>query len=496
MSELVLNDNDKKELPSGWKLTMIGDIVSLINGRAFKPEDWSNNGLPIVRIQNLNDPDKPFNYCNFEVDEKFLIDNGQLLFAWSGTPGTSFGTFIWNRGKAVLNQHIFRIEINEKFQDKKYLLYAINQNLDKYISKAHGTAGLAHITKGMFEEGQILLPPLNEQKKIVTKIEELFSLIDSMQQLLKNIKNQLKQQQQSLLKQAFEGKLVPQDPNDKPNTMFLEKIKYKQSSKSKKQADLNTSESILGKNNENRLPNNWISTTIDHIIASEKNSLKRGPFGSTIRKEFFVTSGFKIYEQKNVIYNDFSLGNYFIEKEKFMELKNFVINSGDILISCAGTIGKIAVVPEHIQKGIINQALLKIRLDPNLVVTKYFLYLFGSNPIQKRILHDARGSAMKNFASIKELKQIKFPLPPLNEQKRIVTKIEESLSLIEKNDKLVGLLSFQITSIKKSILRQAFEGKLVPQDPNDEPAEILLQKIRQEKQKIISQTKRGKKNDK
>jgi len=213
---------------------------------------------------------------------------------------------------------------------------------------------------------------------------------------------------------------------------------------------------VLEKNNTKQLPSTWINTTLDCIVSEEKNSLKRGPFGSTIKKEIFVPSGFKVYEQKNVIYNDFKLGSYFIEKEKFLELKDFEVNQGDILVSCSGTIGRVAVVPENIQKGIINQALLKITLEPNLVNTKYFLYLLGSDQIQSKILRDSRGSAMKNFASVKELKQIAFPIPPLKEQKRIVSKIDELFSLIDFVTNLISRIKNQIRYYQISLYDSVF----------------------------------------
>ncbi len=98
------------EVPIHWALVRLGDALQLVNGRAFKPDEWSENGVPIVRIQNLNNEAAPFNYCNTPVLEKFHIDSGDFLISWSGTPGTSFGAHIWSRGHAILNQHIFRVE--------------------------------------------------------------------------------------------------------------------------------------------------------------------------------------------------------------------------------------------------------------------------------------------------------------------------------------------------------------------------------------------------
>src|SRR4051812_38999981 len=128
----------------GWPTAKVGTALNLINGRAFKPTEWTTSGTPIVRIQNLNDPQAPFNYYRGDLPRKFLLDDGDLLFAWSGTPGTSFGAHIWRGGKAWLNQHIFKIEFDETQFEKRFLQLAINQNLIEYIRAAHGGAGLAH----------------------------------------------------------------------------------------------------------------------------------------------------------------------------------------------------------------------------------------------------------------------------------------------------------------------------------------------------------------
>jgi type I restriction enzyme S subunit len=149
------------------KLVRIGSICELINGRAFKPTDWTEDGLPIVRIQNLNNPIAKFNRFSGEVRSRFLIDSGVLLFAWSGTPGTSFGAHIWEGGPAVLNQHIFNVVFDDTRVDRDYLRFAMNHKVADLITQAHGGVGLQHVTKGMVENTEILLPSLTEQRRIV-----------------------------------------------------------------------------------------------------------------------------------------------------------------------------------------------------------------------------------------------------------------------------------------------------------------------------------------
>ena len=148
------------------EMKRIGDILHLQNGRAFKPAEWTTNGLPIVRIQNLNNSEAPFNHFDGVAHEKFRIYSGDLLFSWSGTPGTSFGAFLWDRGDAWLNQHIFKITFDDSFIDKRYLLHAINSRLQLIIDQSHGGVGLKHITKGKLEAIKLPIPDLSEQQRI------------------------------------------------------------------------------------------------------------------------------------------------------------------------------------------------------------------------------------------------------------------------------------------------------------------------------------------
>ena len=161
----------------------------LINGRAFKPQDWEGSdsgGLPIVRIQNLNTPDNRFNYYTGEVRDRFIINEGQLLFSWSGSRGTSFGAHIWNGGKAVLNQHIFKVGYDKARATKLYLFHALNKAVAQVEENLHGGVGLVHITKGNLERVQIPLPPLEVQQEIVSEIGGYQKVIDGARAVVDN----------------------------------------------------------------------------------------------------------------------------------------------------------------------------------------------------------------------------------------------------------------------------------------------------------------------
>ena len=208
----------------------------------------------------------------------------------------------------------------------------------------------------------------------------------------------------------------------------------------------------------NGLPIGWVYAGLEDISDVDRHSIKRGPFGSALKKEFFVPDGYKVYEQGNVINNDFDRGTYFINDEKFEDLKSFSIKPKDILMSCAGTVGKLAIVPDGVQEGVINQALLKLSVHPDIDLQYFFKLL--SYQIDEILKSNLRGSAMMNLTSVKDLKLVKFPIAPLNEQKRIVAKIEKLFSNLDNSDKYLLHLEKQLKRYRKSVLKSAFEGEL------------------------------------
>ena len=171
-------------------------------------------------------------------------------------------------------------------------------------------------------------------------------------------------------------------------------------------------------------PMGWEQRHLPEIVSKRKNALKRGPFGGALKKEIFVAEGFKVYEQKNVIYDDFDIGSYFIKKSDYERLSPFKVSSHDLLISCSGTIGRIAAVPLHAAPGVMNQALLKIDLDESAMLNSFFLSLWRSQSFERQVLGMTHGTGMKNMKSMAELKGINFVAPPLELQHRFATIVE------------------------------------------------------------------------
>jgi type I restriction enzyme, S subunit len=290
------------------------------------------------------------------------------------------------------------------------------------------------------------LPSYFEQHRIVAKIEELFSSLDKGIENLKTALQQLKVYRQAVLKWAFEGRL--------------------------------TNKNVV----DGELPEGWKYLKLKNITL-ENGGLRRGPFGSAIKKEFFVLSGYKVYEQGNAINDDPYRGHYFITESKYNELENFRVVPGDLIVSCSGvTLGKISEIPNDAQPGVINQALLRIKLKNDLISNNFFILYFRSSFFQKIIFDQSQGTAMPNLVGIKDFKEIKLLVPPLPEQNTIVAEIDSRLSVCDRIEETINESLKQAEALRQSILKKAFEGKLVPQDANDEPASVLLDRIKAEKE--------------
>ena len=162
-----------------WKTVRLGDVATYINGYAFKPSDWGTTGLPIIRIQNLTGNDYETNFFNGEIHPKYTVKDGDVLISWSA----SLGVYEWNKGKALLNQHIFKVVFDKIEVDKKYFIFTVSHLLNEMAKHTHGST-MRHITKPDFDNMPFPLPSIKEQKKISELLEKCTSIIATNKQML------------------------------------------------------------------------------------------------------------------------------------------------------------------------------------------------------------------------------------------------------------------------------------------------------------------------
>ena len=455
---------------SGWKRARIGDTLRLVNGAAFKPTDWNKDGVPIVRIQNLNNPEAAFNLTKRELPEKFKLRGGELLFAWSGTPGTSFGAHIWRGGEAWLNQHIFNVLFDEREWDKKFLQFAINQNLADYIRAAHGGAGLAHITKGRFEESELLQPGPPEQRRIVSEIEKLFTRLEAGVAALRRVQANLKRYLAAVLKAACEGRLVPTEAelartgNRKAKfetgeallARILAKRRQNWQGRGKYKEPVAPDEANLWP-----LPTGWTWASLEQVARSSSygTSAKCSP----------DNSGPPVLRIPNIAGGRIDLTNL-----KFAGLNETIaagdeLMPGDLLIirtnGSKNLIGRSTVVREKLSRATSYASyLIRFRLLGSPTLFDWVGTIWDVSFLRAWIERRAATSAGQHNISMSVLSTMPIPLPPLAEQTRIVAEVERRMSVVQELEAVVSANLQRATRFRQSILREAFTGKLANRD--------------------------------
>lgn len=348
--------------------------------------------------------------------------------------GGSIGKVAITDRKVAFNQQIN--VVSPLFCLSKYL-FAVMQSAYFTISMKERAGGTATpiINRGLWDSLCIPLPPLAEQKRIVAKIEELLPYIDryaASYERLEQVNTEFpKDMKKSVLQYAILGKLVEQRAEEGTGEELYRQIQTEKKrlikeGKIKKEKPL---PEIAENEKPYDIPDNWT-----WVRFGDLGSYKKGPFGSAITKSMFVPKGngaIKVYEQKNAIQKDATLGDYYIRRDYFeSKMKGFEVFPGDIIVSCAGTIGETYVMPDKFEQGIINQALMRMKIFEPLYIP-YFLTFFDF-VLKKNARSGCKGSAIKNIPPFEILKNYLVPIPPLAEQKRIVAKLEEILPLCER----------------------------------------------------------------
>ena len=333
-----------------------------------------------------------------------------------------------------------------------YIQLFINSYLFRGQLDGATTTTINQVTQSMLRKQLCPLPPLEEQKRIVEKYNELLPLITKYEKVYTSatkLQNDFPiQLRRSILQWAVQGKLVPQDPSDEPAEKLLERIREeKQRLVKEGKIKKDKHESIIFRRDNSHyekrgseevciddeipfeVPDSW-----EVIRLNDIGDYRKGPFGSSLTKSMFVPQGIdtvKVYEQKNAIQKDHTLGSYYIKRDYYeSKMSSFTVLPGDIIVSCAGTIGETYVMPSDIELGIINQALMRMRIYAPINIDYFLLYF--DYVIKKEAKENSKGSAIKNIPPFEIFKKIIFPLPPLEEQKRIVEQVQRMLQWCDK----------------------------------------------------------------
>lgn len=300
------------------------------------------------------------------------------------------------------------LHINTDLVIPKYIFYRL-----QIIQFDHSTHKRYWIQS--YSKIKVLIPPLDEQFRIVARIEELFSELDKAVDTLKTTKEQLAVYRQAVLKDAFDNAQA-----------MCERF-----------------------------------TPIEELLVTDRKGMSTGPFGTMLKKHEHKTTGVPMLGIENIDSGKFIDGNkIFVTPEKAAELKSFALKSGDIIISRSGTVGELCVVPPRMEGALLSTNLMRVSLDCQKVLPEYFIYLFQSKGIVLDQVKELCKGSTRIFLNQTILKQIQFPIPNVHEQLQIINTIESRLTFCDNIEKTVDTALAQADAMRQSILKQSFEGKI------------------------------------
>ncbi|MBQ2243722.1 MAG: restriction endonuclease subunit S [Bacteroidales bacterium] len=364
-------------MKGGWEIKKLGDVASYINGFAFKPEHWNDEGMPIIRIQNLNNPDALYNYCNIDIPSKYIVESGDILISWSA----SLGVYEWKGENAYLNQHIFKVVFDKIPINKLFLKYAVGAKINEMLKDAHG-ATMKHVVKKDFDNTKIIYPPLPEQERIVAELDCLSSVIEKQKELLKELDN--------LAQSTF-------------YTMFGDPISNEKGWEVKKLGDC-----------------------FYHIKNGANIKQERGAGGIPITRIETLSGG---------IFNRDRLG--YANLQEVSKYQQYVLNTGDLLLSHINSKVYIGRTVAYHKEGneVIIHGMNLLRLIPNAdtILPIYMQYFSYTDMFKGQVANRRKDAVNQSSISVADLKTVSIPIPPISYQQEFASKIE----MIEKQKELI-----------------------------------------------------------
>ncbi|WP_061565069.1 restriction endonuclease subunit S [Heyndrickxia coagulans] len=458
---LVPEEEQPYEVPGNWVWTKLGKIANYHNGKAFKPTDWSDKGRPIIRIQDLTGTNKGEpHFFEGQIDKKHEIKSGDLLISWSAT----LGAYIWKGEEAVLNQHIFKVE---SFINKKYHYYLMQNLISSLYSKTHGS-GMVHVTKKVFDEIPVPLPNLKEQKRIADKVERLLSKIDEAKRLIEEAKETFELRRAAILDKAFRGELTRKWREENKNIEDAEslyvKIKESQSIRRKVSKEINI------KDLRYSIPSTWKWVRLGDVFTITSGGTPK----RTIPE--YYEGNIPWIKTGEIKWNAINESEEQITPEAVANSSAKLLPPNTVLVAMYGqglTRGRAAILSVE---ATCNQAVCA--LLPNDYIAPEFIFYYFMEGYQ-RFRQVAKGGNQENL-SVSLISDFIFPLPPLEEQRVIITTLQ---NIFKKESKIKDVIKINTDEIKQSILSKAFRGELGTNDPTEESAIELLKEVLKEQVK-------------
>lgn len=382
-------------------MAKLGDIATYINGYAFKPQDWSDEGIPIIRIQDLTGNSYQANRYNGEYASKYEVNDGDVLISWSA----SLGVYIWHGEKAVLNQHIFKVVFDKEKISKDFFVHQVGVILENAASNAHG-ATMKHLTKPVFDSLPFYLPPYEKQCEIAKVLNKMTDLIF------------LRKQQLARLDELIKARFVE---------MFGELV--------------SNSYKFEAKSLQNMLDDGIITYHLD------------GNHGSDYpRNEEFVQTGIP-YISANCIVDgniDFSLAKH-LTKERAEKLRKGIARDGDVLFAHNATVGPVSILHTNEEKVILGTSLTAYRCNKEILVPSYLKGYMESDSFIRQYSKDMKQTT-RNQVPITAQRKYLFLIPPLSLQNDFAAFVER----VDQQKQTVQQSLEKLELMKKALMQEYF----------------------------------------
>ena len=443
---------------SPWRWGTIGETGRYINGVAFRPSDWTGEGLPIIRIQNLTDSSKPLNRTRRKVDDIYQVEPGDLLVSWSAT----LDAFIWDREPALLNQHIFKVVPNSSVVTKRFLFYLLRLAIADMIKSEHlHGSTMKHINRGPFLAHSVPIPPLEEQRRIVAEIEKQFTRLDAGVASLERVQTALKRYRASVLKAAGEGRLVlteaelarKENRSYETGEQLLQRIRNQRRTRyqgGRRYREPSPPDDLP----LSQIPEGWTFATAEQLSDPSRTItygvIKLGPNTS---------DGISVLRSSDVRHLRIDLhGVKQISPSIAANFGRTLLHGEEVVLTVRGTLGGVAVVPRNCEGFNISREVAMIALvEPKLA--NFVATMIASSPLQHWLLRRAKGIAYTGI-NIETLKQLPIPIPPLTEQQRIVIEVERRLSITNEVGAAVLDQLRRVKPFRRALLERAFSSHL------------------------------------
>lgn len=450
----------ERSVPTGWHVTRLGDTALYVNGLAFKPSDWAKTGRPIVRIQNLSGVSDTFHYTERAAEADNVISTGDLLVSWSAT----LDAFVWPGQEAVLNQHIFKVVPNTGAVVLRFLYWLLKREIRRLADSqhAHGLA-MMHINRGPFLNHLVLLPPIEEQCRIVAKVDDLMALCDELEVAegqREDRRNRLRaaslatvvappqgtpanepthfflansrrmitkpahvaEVRQTILDLAVKGRLVPQLAADEPATVLLERVVQLRGAAGAKRTGRAWTAAPPTRLPSTRLPGGWTWAYIGE--AAERVTV--GHVGPMVAH--YSAQGIPFVRSQNVRAGRFRWQGLVNITETFhRSIAKSALAPGDVVVVRSGNVGTACVIPNALQEANCSDVVIVKR---PLALASHYLCAYLNSAATDDIARGTVGIALTHF-NTRSVATMPIPVPPLSEQRRIVAKLDELMAVCD-----------------------------------------------------------------